>query len=207
VENVLAQGGLEYRRRLLIPEVAARLLELSERNSNAPLQGTCAMALAHMFSALTDWVGSTAPKSQRGVGDSPEQEQQASAIRVLGKVYEKCEGGIARIVDSLRDGDARVQQGLLTLLACIFGSLCDEIGEPDSGATVDSVFRQSRRFFVRSSQLLPVLMRIVEQGGSAVIRSKGLICLQLVSRIVGVSVLCSILTTQHSSFVATAQVC
>lgn len=49
-ENVLAQGGLEYRKRMVSKEAAFRLLFIAQSNSrNESIQASCGMALAHML--------------------------------------------------------------------------------------------------------------------------------------------------------------
>lgn len=49
-ENVLAQGGLEYRKRMVSKEAALRLLFIAQSNSrNESIQASCGMALAHML--------------------------------------------------------------------------------------------------------------------------------------------------------------
>jgi hypothetical protein len=48
-ENVLAQGGLEYRKRLVSTEAAIRLLSIAQSSTrNESIQASCGMALAHM---------------------------------------------------------------------------------------------------------------------------------------------------------------
>ena len=49
IENVLAQGGMEYRRRLVSLELAVRLLELSQSAKNEALQTSCGMAVSHLL--------------------------------------------------------------------------------------------------------------------------------------------------------------
>lgn len=49
IENVLAQGGIEYRRRFVSVELAVRLLELSQSSKNEALQSSSGMAASHLL--------------------------------------------------------------------------------------------------------------------------------------------------------------
>ena len=49
IENVMAQGSLEYRNRLLSIETADRILDLVMTGRGEPIQLTCSMALFHIL--------------------------------------------------------------------------------------------------------------------------------------------------------------
>jgi hypothetical protein len=49
IENVFAQGALEFRRRFVSLELAVRLMELAQSSKNEHLQGSSGMAAAHLL--------------------------------------------------------------------------------------------------------------------------------------------------------------
>lgn len=174
VENILASGDDATRRRFLLPDVAFRLLDLALTSGNPSLQSTCATAVAHYFSHAME----TRSVTYASKDPSP---MQLSGAKQLAKLLEKCEGGAVGIAEGLRSGDARHQLAFLTLVNITFASLSTFIEGDNSVGPIDLVLRPARRALSRAGQMLPTLIRIIEQGGSPSLRGKAIICTQLVS--------------------------
>ena len=49
IENVMAQGASEHKRKFVTVDIASRLLELSQHGRNSTMQASCGMGLSHMF--------------------------------------------------------------------------------------------------------------------------------------------------------------
>ena len=180
IENVLAQGNLEYRRRFCLVDVGVRLLELSQHSRNEALQASCAMALAHMF-----YLVMTSDPSG-GRGDAPIM----SGARFITKVFEK--GGLPGLVDTLRDGQFKQQQAYLNIVNIVF---CPELSSSRAASPLTSPARGStaasnaaqillplQQYFLRTSAMVPTLLRLVENGGSLALRAKALLSVQLMCR-------------------------
>ena len=151
IENIMAQGCLEFRRRLATIEVASRLLELSQKGGNDAFQATCGMALSHMlFLVMTSSSGSSAllPRSaererdaretqgpgtprthgsQRGVS-SPSPQSPSSTemsgpgvgVAFVSRVLSK--GGLPALLETLHDGQPKLQQAYLNIISVLFVS-------------------------------------------------------------------------------------
>ena len=216
VENVMAQGGLEYRRRLCITEVAIRLLEISQHGRNDNLQATAGMALAHMFLLVMTHEPLPAKGSEKEVIPSrskivnnPALESNNGAglggARFIARVLEK--GGLPAIIDTLRDGQPKLQQAYLNIINVIFcpinvikiaQSAKKDIAVSPSKSnskkssnssspfnstvalTASSILKPFQQFFLKTPAMVPTLLRLIEQGGSSAVRAKALITFQLV---------------------------
>jgi len=117
--------------------------------------------------------------------------------KFLAKVLEK--GGLPGMVDTLKDGPAKLQQAYLNIVNYLFSSpmIVVEGGPSDRNKviptaivtpsiddvkTVNVVLRMTRNFFIKSSSMAPILMHLIEQGGLSAVRSKALLTAQLISR-------------------------
>ena len=49
IENIMAQGSPEHKRKFVTVDIACRLLELSQYGRNEVMQACCGMSLSHMF--------------------------------------------------------------------------------------------------------------------------------------------------------------
>ena len=216
IENVMAQGGLEYRRRLCISEVAIRLLEISQHGRNDNLQATAGMALAHMFmlvmtheplpSKVPD--KEIIPSSRSKVASNPVLESSQGTglggARFVARVLEK--GGLPAIIETLRDGQPKLQQAYLNIINIIFcpinimkitqSTKKESVVSPTKGnaikktgstspfnsaaaLTPSTILKPFQQFFLKTPAMVPTLLRLVEQGGSSAVRAKALITFQL----------------------------
>lgn len=174
VENIFAQGAWEFRERLLYPELVAKLAWLSTRSTSLALQVTSASALSHCYIFLI--TSCTNAKEENGRLGSAAQ----SFISILSKVHDKCENAFPSFVAAMQDAEPRLQQAYINLLKAVLST------NRGLNAQVDALFRQTRRFLARSDQLLPVVLRMLEQGNTDAIKGKALLCAHLV-RIVNLS--------------------
>ena len=214
IENVMAQGGLEYRRRLCITEVATRLLEISQHGRNDNLQATAGMALAHMFMLVMTHEPlpskgldkEIVPRSKSVINPAMENSQGTGlgGARFLARVLEK--GGLPAIIDTLRDGQPKLQQAYLNIINIIFCPINvikitqspkkETITSPSKGnavkktgstspfnssaaMTASTILKPFQQFFLKTPAMVPTLLRLVEQGGSSAVRAKALITFQL----------------------------
>jgi len=214
IENVMAQGGLEYRRRLCISEVATRLLEISQHGRNDNLQATAGMALAHMFMLVMTHEPlpskgldkEIVPRSKTANNPALESTQGTGlgGARFLARVLEK--GGLPAMIDTLRDGQPKLQQAYLNIINIIFCPINvmkitqspkkESITSPSKGnsikktgtsspfnssaaMTASTILKPFQQFFLKTPAMVPTLLRLVEQGGSSAVRAKALITFQL----------------------------
>lgn len=142
IENVMAQGSEDFKRKLTTVEVASRLLELSQHGRNEAFQSSCGMALSHMlFLVLTmeprkentlssassasasdrsvrlrgSASPSTPPAAQAGLETGP-----GSGVRFVARVLEK--GGLPAMLETLQDGLPKLQQAYLNIISFLFCS-------------------------------------------------------------------------------------
>jgi len=212
MENIMAQGSPEFRRKLTTVEVATRLLELSQHGRNDAFQASCGMALSHMFflvmtsESRSAYSASSSAASRgrsslaHGAHSSPggAETGPGAGVRFVAKVLEV--GGLPAILETLHDGQPKLQQAYLNILCVLFSSPArlaaaspslglDETFSQDKDAsslldrslqgTTEAALRPTRLFFLKSSTLVPSLVRLVEQGGSAAVRAKAIILAQL----------------------------
>lgn len=214
---MFAQGGLEFKRRFTSCEVAVRLLELALGGKGEVLQATCAMALSHLLlfvmtpsavplSATLNGEASSVLSTTSGrkgatTAASPNHPDPflpptaVSAAKFMVRVLEK--GGLAGIVEVLRDGQPRLQQAFLNIVNLVFAApLCvDELAPTtpgrghkaaeDAGAVVQGVnvaLRLTRSFFLKAASTIPTVVKLAEQGASSAVRGKALLTAQLLCR-------------------------
>jgi len=221
IENVLAQGGQDHKKRLVSVDVATRLLDMSQHGRNDALQATCGMALSHMFTfvltceqAATEEPPSPARgasvRGARKISSSPSTASDGgvapgAGARFMVKVLDR--GGLPAILETLNDGQPKLQQAYLNVLNMLF-ALPTELAEAVNkgaqaiapatsplncnDAPVARVFsrasnsvpgaaelRSTRQFFLRSATLVPIILKLVETGGSTAVRAKALLTAQL----------------------------
>ena len=220
IENVLSQGDPDFRRKLVTVDVAARLLELSQHGRNEALQASCGMALAHMFLYVTTMEasqtqadkdkekesarGGSASVGYRGrVSPEKEKAKAKSAVapgagaRFMVKVLDR--GGLPAILETLNDGQPKLQQAYLTIITLLFASpsalakYTDKtsmsamsampteapFGRGSSKSPGSAELRSTRQFFLKSPSLIGSLLSLLEHSGSSVVRGKALLCCQL----------------------------
>jgi hypothetical protein len=115
--------------------------------------------------------------------------------KFIAKVLER--GGCSGIIESLRDGPAKVQQAYLNIINIIF---CPNLFERCTGLSASSgrlisasegalsytgsntadgmALKPCRLYFLKSAALLSALQRLVEQGSSSATRAKALLACQ-----------------------------
>lgn len=98
-------------------------------------------------------------------------------------------GGLSGVIDMIRDGRPRVQQAYLNILNLVYCSAYWEKGNnynSTSGlnsSSSDSPLLSTRLFFIKAhTSLLPILIRLVDQGSSMPTRSKALLAAQFICR-------------------------
>lgn len=142
IENVLAHGCLEFRRRLATIEVASRLLELSQKGGNDALQATCGMALAHILFLVMTVTSSSASGDREAAGlgtprahashrsaSSPSSQSPSASdlspgpgagATFVSRVLSK--SGLPAMLETLHDGQPKLQQAYLNVIAVLFVS-------------------------------------------------------------------------------------
>jgi serine/threonine protein kinase len=218
IENILAQGGKEHKRRLVSADVAARLLDMSQHGRNDALQATCAMALAHMFAfvmssespssaELPSPVRGTSARGARTLNkaSSPSADAASSSAspgagaRFIVKVLDR--GGLPAILETLNDGQPKVQQAylnILNLIFCLPAELALATNDPDKQDTAISPktarafirtgnsapgaaeLRSTRQFFLKNATFVPAILKLIETGATGAVRAKALLTAQLV---------------------------
>ena len=217
IENVLAQGGQEHKRRLVSVDVATRLLEMSQHGRNDAMQATCGMALSHMFTFVMTCEQAAAeepPSPARGasvrgarkINSSPSTASDngvapGAGARFMVKVLDR--GGLPAILETLNDGQPKLQQAYLNVLNLLFALPAElakaikkdiQVEAPTASPlnkaarvfsrasnTVPGAaeLRSTRQFFLRSATLVPTILKLVETGGSTAVRAKALLTAQL----------------------------
>ena len=118
-----------------------------------------------------------------------------SGGRFISRILEK--GGLPGIVENLRDGQTKLQQAYLNIVNTI---LCPNLYEYSNGSARDGTsvsmeeltlastgsnsidgiaLKPIRAYLLKAGGLLPVLPRLIEQGGSSATRAKALLSCQL----------------------------
>eukprot|EP01041_Mallomonas_annulata_P002963 gene2963-5817_t len=128
IENILAQGAIECRKKFISLEIALRLLELSQMNRNEHLQATCGMALFHLLtlvlasgSTTIDNLQLTMNGQQRSTLANKTLKMQHAPMtgaRFVARILDK--GVLQSIIDNIRDGPLRLQQAYINILNLIF---------------------------------------------------------------------------------------
>ena len=220
IENVLAQGGAEHKKRLVSVDVAARLLEMSQHGRNEALQATCGMALSHMFTyvltaehaveeplspgrggaGITTKLARTTNRSPSVPGDNG--VAAGAGARFMVKVLDR--GGLPAMLETLNDGQPKLQQAYLNILNLLFaiprdlaqavnkgtqreeppmlkGDILSARMTSRNSSTVPGAaeLRSTRQFFLRSATLVPTILKLVETGASTAVRAKALLTAQL----------------------------
>jgi hypothetical protein len=131
-----------------------------------------------------------------------------SGAKFIAKVLEK--GGLPILLEGLRDGQPKLQQSYLNIINTIFSNPYESSENEsinvisygtttpssnkkkngdskvnDSSAISQSInnsLRSTRIYFLKSQTLIPMLVKLVEQGGSTAVRGKALICIQLLCK-------------------------
>ena len=131
-----------------------------------------------------------------------------TGAKFIAKVLEK--GGLPIIMEGLRDGQPKLQQAYLNIINTIFSNPYENVQDDVSMGTnnsmttpstnkkkngeikttdnsvisqaINSSLRSTRIYFLKSQTLIPILVKLVEQGGSTAVRGKALICIQLLCK-------------------------
>jgi serine/threonine protein kinase len=217
IENIMAQGSNGFKRRLVSIDIATRLLELSQNGLNDALQASCGMALAHIFTFVvasepTDEPPSPAQgASVRGVRNlnrSPSSANSDSSgmtpgagARFMVKVLDR--GGLPAILETLNDGQARLQQAYLNIVNLLFAqpaavSAAVKATNGDDNAAISpespkisnrrtssantpgaADLKPIRQFFLRGATLVQTVLKLIEQGASSAVRAKAMLLAQL----------------------------
>ena len=141
IENILAQGASEYKRKFVTVDIASRLLELSQFGRNEIMQASCGMALSHMLlfvitleptsvkstsgnsgNGKTSTASSRLRPGSRGkdnTSDGPVTAPGASS-RFIAKVFDK--GGLPAMLETLNEGQPKLQQAYLNIINLLFCS-------------------------------------------------------------------------------------
>lgn len=109
-------------------------------------------------------------------------------------------------METLRDGQPKLQQAFLNIINIIFSSLSSteraipagngsdtlpststseggQGGQGGPGCDIDSDdLRTTRQFFLKSPNMTAILLRLVEHGASSAVRAKALLAIQLICR-------------------------
>ena len=115
----------------------------------------------------------------------------AAGARFIARVLEK--GGLSGFIDTLSDSRPRLQQAYLNIFNIVFAASYINISNAggrrgaaaplSDPAVCDAALKPVRFFFVKSqSQLLSILSRLVDQGGSSAIRGKATLAVELLCR-------------------------
>jgi serine/threonine-protein kinase ULK4 len=145
VENIMAQGSSEHKRKFVTVDIASRLLELSQHGRNEVMQASCGMALSHMFlfvmtldpvekSADNNTNGSTPGSGSKRAAIPPSNGKAAAnnnisnnnatapgaSSRFMLKVLDR--GGLPAILETLNDGQPKLQQAYLNVINLLFAS-------------------------------------------------------------------------------------
>ena len=89
IENIMAQGNNEHKRKFVTVDIASRLLELSQHGRNETMQASCGMALSHMFLFVMtldpqNSLGNAAGGSGGGgATDSPNETRSVTLVVVV----------------------------------------------------------------------------------------------------------------------------
>jgi hypothetical protein len=120
----------------------------------------------------------------------------AAGSRFIARVLEK--GGLSGFIDCLKDSRPRLQQAYLNIFITVFSASYIDDARTDADTSqhndldvisnsqsvvCDAALKPLRFYFVKSqSQLLPVLSRLADQGGSSAIRGKATLAIELICR-------------------------
>jgi hypothetical protein len=179
IENILAQGGVEFKRRFLVVEIASKLLEMSQHSRNESLQATCGMAVSHilMLVMTSEPTPTTTPLSARSNPSPPASANSRSnlnsttsninnlsGVKFLTRVLDK--GWLPGIIEILKEAQPKLQQAYCNIINIIFCSNLRKNKDKESNNSASAVLKPLQQYFLKSSGLISILLRLVEQGGS-----------------------------------------
>lgn len=159
------------------------------------LQATAATALSHtlhllltahtseevqaVLKAMSSSSSSKRPPSSPSVVDPFAAPVALSAAKFIAKLF--ASANLPAIMELLKDGQPKVQQSLLNVINMVLAPTVQV--EAALETSIRSLLGPLRAFFLRSAHglLVPVLFRLLEQGSLTIIRSKALLCMQLLS--------------------------
>ncbi len=180
LQSSCAMAAFHLFMRAILSDPTTRTNAINTRETDSPSKGRQSKRGNPISSR------SASPRlSKASISDGP-----GAGARFLVRVLER--GGMNGILETLHDGPGRLQQAYLNILNLIFsselkttsgkdGAVLDPSTAVEERVAVDAALRSTRQFFMGASTLLPALVRLIEQGSSAPIRSKALLTLQLMS--------------------------
>ena len=180
IENVMAQGGKDYKKRLATFDNADRLLDLVMTGRGEGMQLTCLMGTFHILSMVAklqsapqsaSTLGNTHGGSSRNASNTS-TSASLSGARFVSRIVEKG-SFLQNMSEMLRDGPPKLQMAYLNMFNLIF---CDEMyGQPRAGTTLTN----SRNTLAKIKGTVQSIIRLAEHGASSGIRAKALVASQL----------------------------